>query len=183
MSAIQIWRAATATISGIVTTAAQTFAGVKTFNSGIVPGSGQSTLANYTAWTSFSPEVRVGGAQLTLTTHYTLTAVKYTRIGGLVVYKGRIIFVGFGGNTGALTISLPVTAAEASSEFTRAFGVHYVAGDAKYYQISATFGSTTSAAIWTSRSGNGASANIIALGTSSGLDASAELYFTLMYEA
>lgn len=66
MSGLRLWRLATATLSGIVSTAAQTFAGVKTFNDGIVvdDAANQSALNYYrfgTQATTFTSDGTSGG--------------------------------------------------------------------------------------------------------------------------
>lgn len=73
--------AATASVPGVVTTSAQTVAGIKTFNAGIVPGSGQSTLANYVESGTWTPAFDSGVYNIA----YTVQVGYYTRIGKMVV--------------------------------------------------------------------------------------------------
>ena len=90
---------ASATQSGLVNTSAQSFAGVKTFNDGIVFTGGGSTLDWYQEDT-WTPVFKVGGAVVT----NSAVIANYTRIGNVVHIQMRVIFNGLGGELGELTI-------------------------------------------------------------------------------
>lgn len=101
--------AAGASAIGIVTTSAQSFAGVKTFNDGIAVSSGGSTLSSYVAPTSWTPTLRGSGTAGTPT--YTTQVGRYQRIGGVIYFMCKVVWTAISGSpTGNLIITgLPVT--------------------------------------------------------------------------
>lgn len=74
---------------------------------------GQSTLSNYTTWSTFSPTVTlVGGAGNTVPTYSTNTG-RYLRVGNIVYFMVELSNTSggtAGAGTGQVNVALPVTA-------------------------------------------------------------------------
>lgn len=157
MSMLRLWRAATATVSGIVTTAAQTFAGAKTFNGLIDASSTSGGVKVETARSgsvSDSQNVYSGTYTPTITnlsgtSSITAQQAQFVRVGKCVVVSGRMV-AGFSATTDCnFTISLPIAR---TSAFTSSAGIG-AAGVASYnrgggggslvWQIVGTNASTT----------------------------------------
>jgi hypothetical protein len=82
--------AATATSSGLVNTTDQTFAGVKTFNDGIKPSSGSSTLTTLETGGSWTPALDFVGGNGTASVSVALG--RYIRINNMIMFSGMLSF-------------------------------------------------------------------------------------------
>jgi hypothetical protein len=114
---------ASPTQMGIVSTGAQSYAGVKTFTNGINLGNDDLTIYNVDTWT---PTV---SSQSGTITSYTLSYSRYTQIGAVIFITVRILITNKGTAAGQLYISTPsgltcaVTAAPLSSQETQSVGI------------------------------------------------------------
>jgi hypothetical protein len=131
--------AASATVSGIVTTGVQTFAGVKTFQAGLISSSNISVTGNITATgniaatgISATGNLSAGGTLgITGTTTLGVLSSGNTTIGGTLGVTGNTTIGGTLGVTGATTFSNNLTTNTSS---LIGFGVSPVAGS-QIYQL------------------------------------------------
>ena len=115
MSNIRLWRAATTAISGVVTTVAQSFTGVKTFVSGI--NFGQTANLTYYETGTFTTTISAGTSNFSSVT-YSSQVGEYTRIGNVVTFVIRVTWTNASGGTGNLRVGgLPHAAKVTVTQF------------------------------------------------------------------
>lgn len=133
------YRAASASQDGAVTTGSQTFAGLKTFNSGI--NLGNETISTYREGT-FTPSVSFASGTVTFSNDLGV----YTKIGRNVCISIRLTFTKntISGNWNAVG-NLPFTSVNITSQFT-SMAIHVGSGvtvPANKAQVSAYLGPNT----------------------------------------
>lgn len=163
---------ASGTVRGVVTTAAQTFGGTKTFSSGI--NLGNTNLANYLEST-FTPVVTGSGGGVP--SGVTVTGT-YTRIGNRVLFTAYVLF-NKNSLTGNISITgLPISSASAYTAVAMNTFVGLTAPSATYTGPQAYINGTSIVMTW--RHATGGAQTAVAVGDFQSLNN--ELVFSGSYQ-
>lgn|SRR3990167_1908799 len=174
---------ASATKKGLVNTSAQSFAGVKTFNDGLNldDAGGQSTLNYFKDWTDYTPTVTFDVTTATIGIQYS----RYMQIGKQVTWIAEVSVSNFNGASGTdiFKTTVPVTRATGNPDMAVGHFNFYNSTDGKQYLGAGQWASTTQLAGFTSRSGDGTTAQLTNVTVTTYGGTGSEFRLAITYEA
>lgn len=162
-----------------------TDAGVWTFGAGLKLASGQSTLATFSDWASYTPSVNFGASAGGVTTStISLQAARWCQIGKIVHVMVELIVTSYNGASGvdAAFVSVPVARATANPDFAVGAFNFLNSTDSKTYPGMAQWANTTYLRLFTFRSGNGTTAHAVALDVNTFGAVNSEIRMNFTYE-
>lgn len=138
--------------SGLVlTTGAQSIAGVKTFSNGINLGGTNLTVYEEGTWT---PAIRFGSASTGIT--YSTQVGTYTRVGNIVTAKCRIILTSKGTSVGSLDMTgLPYAASSSANDVAMARWTNMATSYVAYFVLTQSSSTVLTFRALTAASGTG----------------------------